>query len=121
MGAELLPRPVVPHAALRHGELRIGRRPHGEALVGEDQLDVDAVEVMVGEAADRIGAGLVARLILALEGRQAQPVGTMAFAHAPLHAVLVGDHARQALAVFCGRCARTTDWPARWRGRRRRP
>ncbi len=98
--AELLPGPVVPHPALRHGELRVGRGPHGEPLVGEDQLDIDAVAVVVGQASQRLGAGLVARHVLAFQRGEAQAVGAVAFAIAPLHAVLVGDHARQALVVL---------------------
>ena len=98
--AELFPRPVVPYPALRHGELRVGRRPHGEPLVGEDQLDIDAVAIVVGQPPERIGAGLVARHVLTLERGEAQAVGAVALADAPLHAILVGDHARQALVVL---------------------
>ena len=83
VGAELLPCPVVPHPALRHGELRVGRRPHGEALVGEDQLDIDAVEIVVGQATERVSTRLVARLVLSFEGREPQPVRPVAFSDSP--------------------------------------
>ena len=54
----------------------------------------------VPQPLERIGAGLGSKQVLALEIRQAQPVGPVALAHAPLHAVLVGDDAGQALLVL---------------------
>ena len=100
MGAEGLPCPVVVDPALRHGEDGVGRGPHGEPLVRKEHGGIDAVPVHVPQPVERVGAGLGSQKILALELRQAQPVGPVAFAHAPLHAVLVGDDAGQALLVL---------------------
>ena len=99
-GAELLPGPVVPHPALRIGEHRVRRRPHGEALVREDDLGVDAVALIVADAPFGVGAGLRAHPVLALEAHDPDAVRPVALAIAPLHAVLVGDDAGRALAVF---------------------
>ena len=100
VGAEGLPRPLVPDAALRLGEDRVGRGPHGEALVGEDHLGVDAVARVIAQPVPRIGAGQLAQPVLALHVVHAQPVRAMPLGHAPLDAVRVGGHARQAVAVL---------------------
>ena len=100
VGPEGLPRPVVPHAALGLGEDRIGGGPHREALVGKDHLGVDAVAILIAQAIARIGARLLPRHVLTLEIAQAQPVGPMPLGDAPLHALVVGDHARHAVLVL---------------------
>src|SRR5262252_3679565 len=100
VGAELLPHPLVEHAALRLREDRVGRGPHGEPLVREDDLRVDAVAVLVEEALLRIGARLLAQLILALEIVEADAIGPVPFGDAPLDAVLVGDDARKTVAIL---------------------
>ena len=106
VGAELLPGPIVPHAALGVGEHRVGRRPHGEALVRKDDLDVDPVALVVLQPLGRIGAGLRTNPILALEAHHPDAVRAVAFAVAPLHALLVGDDARRALAILLGQARR---------------
>ena len=120
VGAEGLPRPVVPHLALGQREGRVGSRPHGEALVGEDHLGVDAVPVLVAQALARVRAGLLARVVLALQRAEPQPIGAMALGDAPLHALVVRHHARAGGRDTSGRCARPRGCPARWRGSRRR-
>src|SRR5262249_36488490 len=81
-------------------EDRVGRGPHGEALVREDDLRVDAVAVLVEQALLWIGAGLLAQLILAFEAVEADAIGPVPFGHAPLDAILVRDHTGQAIAVL---------------------
>jgi hypothetical protein len=68
VSAERLVGPVVEDAALGHREDRIGRGPHGQALVGKDHLDVDAVLGHVAKAFARIGADDLAQAVLAVEG-----------------------------------------------------
>src|SRR5215510_1965646 len=87
VGAELLPRPLVEYAALRLREDRVGRGPHGEALVREDDLRVDAVAVLVEQALLRVGPRLLAQLILALEAVEADAIRPVPFGHGPLDAI----------------------------------
>ncbi len=120
VGAEGLPRPVVPHPALGQREGRIGRGPHGEALVGEDHLGVDAVAVLVAQALARVRAGLLARVVLALQGAEAQPVGAMALGRRATARPCRRSRRGAAGRGTSGRCARPRGSPARWRGSRRR-
>src|SRR5580700_1575647 len=100
MRAVLFPRPLVPDLALRVGEHRIRRRPHRETFVRKDDLDVHAVAAVVANALLDDRAGLLAQPVLALEAHDADAIGAVAFAVAPLHALLVGDDAGHAFAVF---------------------
>ncbi len=100
MAGKLLVRPVVPDCALRRGKHRVRRRPHGEALVREDNFDVDAVGLVVLHPVGGVGAGFRADPVLALKAHDADAVRTVAFAIAPLHAVRVGLDARHAIAVL---------------------
>src|SRR5262249_10863173 len=72
----------------------------GQALVGEHDLGVDAVAGVVAQPIQRIGPGPVARLVLALEVAGPQAIGTVALGDPPLHALVVGDHAGDPVAVL---------------------
>jgi hypothetical protein len=64
--AEPVVGPAVPRPAHRVGEHRIGRGPAQQALVREDQLDVDAVARLVVEPLLDRQAALVAHVVLGL-------------------------------------------------------
>ena len=71
---------------------------------------------VVADAVCHVGTGARAHPVLAFEAHDAHAVGAIALAVAPLHALVVGDDARHALAVLRRRCASPTDRAARWRG-----
>ena len=97
---EDLPGPVVPGAAHGVAEDRVGRGPHREALVGEDDLAVDAVEVHVTAALGGVGvAVLVAHEVFAGQLEVADLGRAVSFCHLPAHAVVIDFDARQAVAV----------------------
>lgn len=101
MRPELSPCPVVVDAALRLREHGVGRCPHGKALIGEDHLSIDPVEIIVPQPVERVGASLGADLVLAFQCREIDPVGLLiALALAPLHAVLVDPDPGKAIPIF---------------------
>src|SRR5208283_1712966 len=102
---EGLPRPVVPHAALRGAELDVLRRPHRKALVGEQDFGVDAVAGVILDALERIAPGVTAQPIFATLGGVLNIAGTharflVALDHHPLLAVLVDLDMRQTRLKF---------------------
>src|SRR3546814_19020215 len=74
----LLPGPVVPDPALGVGEDGIRRGPHRQALVGKNDLDVDAVAPVVFQTHRRVGARLRAPPVLAFEAHDPYAVGPVA-------------------------------------------
>ena len=99
--AERVPGPVVPGAAHRVAEHRVGRGPHREPLVGEDDLAVHPVQIHVAHPLGGVRvAVLVAHQILAGQLQVADFGRAVALGDLPAHAVLVHLDARQAVAVF---------------------
>ena len=85
---------------MRHGEDRIGGGPHGQALVGEDHLGVDAVAFVVGLPPFDGGAGAVALLVLTDHGRNADLGGAITFHHVPHITLGICFYVGDAVAVF---------------------
>ena len=116
--AERLPRPVVVGAA--HGWLNAGvrRRPDRQALVGEQDLGVAAVERQVGDAVLGRAARLVAQLLVALERLDPVQLGLAeALGLLVLLAVALEHDAGQAVVVLLGhalarRCGGSCTWPS---------
>ena len=103
------PRPVIPHAALRLRELRIRGGPHEEALVGKNDLGIDAVAAPIFQPLRDDRAGLVAHEILALEDAVLQPRAPQPVADHPLDALRIDLDARQPRAILLVEALVTTD------------
>src|SRR5262249_15760821 len=94
------PDPVVVDAALGLREQRVGRRPHRESLVWEDDLDVHPVAIVIAKALLRGCAGFVAHQLLALKIAVQQARARPSLGDLPLHPVLIDFGPRKAVAVF---------------------
>ncbi len=101
-----LPREIVPNLALRHPERGIAGGEHHEALVGKDDLGIDAVADLILNPCDGIGARVAAQTILAVLTRHVRdhPRTHARFAQAlgdePLFALGVDLDMGQAVAIL---------------------
>ncbi len=95
-----LPNPSVVHPALGLGELRIGRRPHRQALIRKDDLGVDAVIIHILETLFRVRPHFRPQVIFAFKMLFPQSVGPVPLANTPLDPIFIHNHARHTLSIL---------------------
>ena len=97
---KLFPSPFVPHLALRHGEDRVGRRPHGKTFVREHDLAIDAVIAVVFETTFDGRTCFTAHTVFAEHLEIEDFRRPVAFRNAPFAAFIVGLDAGNSVEVL---------------------